>query len=359
MTSFLEETKAIVNQAQSIHELMNIMDHIPFLLQTLKAAINESLDAMGEDRVRSIHYQTHSIEDVIPFDVIQSALSYIPHQVSIKSVSESFQQLAQQNEILQERSREQMIASKFKGKNVWNVRKVNNCMDPASDGMRLQRNEEPSMIIHGLDEVFGKIESGDKIFFHKGEYGMSEEFAFGHKDVQIEGIGPWPCEFTPLCEDQEDKIINHNASIKNVEFLDTRFHVKQGGSLYLTDCVFGTWMGVRVDSSGKLDCNGCRFEGDDYHGCGSGIYASGACSLSVENCLFDGCGGEEEDPCISIEETKKMNLKLIGNTFKNVYKALPIGKAYGQRGWVNDQAIVMVFTKFLVDLYLLTILDSS
>lgn len=75
-----------------------------------------------------------------------------------------------------------------------------------------------------------------------------------------------------------------------------------------------------------------------YCGCRSSIYASGACSLSEENCLFDGC---RDKPCISIDEAEKMNLKLIANTFRNLHaNSLPIGKEYGGLTAVNDQAII-------------------
>ena len=215
------------------------------------------------------------------------------------------------------RTREQMIASQFEGKNVWNVHQVTN-------GMTLQKNEEPRILIGNLDEVLGKMDDGDKVFFHEGKYILPSEDVFASKDIQVEGIGE--CEFTPFDDDPYEVDFENKVSIKNVTLSETEFSVKQKGSLYLSDCKFRTWSTVNVTVGGKLGCHRCRFKGARDSETIAAICACGACSLSVENCLFESCGGCDGDPCVSIDDAKQMNLKLIGNTFINVYNALPIGK---------------------------------
>ena len=176
MSSFLTKLEESVSTAHSVEDLISILRHIP--LQSLKNVINESLKSMNEDKVRSIYYETCSIEDVMPCDVIQSMLGYISPQSSTKCISKTFKNASEKNEILNQRSREQMIASHFKGENVWHLYQ-----------QTLQKNEEPKQYIASFDAALNAMECGDKIYIHDGEYILSYNYKFDSKNIQIEGIG--------------------------------------------------------------------------------------------------------------------------------------------------------------------------
>merc|ERR1712228_267520 len=105
-----------------------------------------------------------------------------PYQKSTKCVSKTFKKSSENNEILNKRTREQMIASQFKGENVWHLYKSEN-------DLSLQKNKEPQENINSLDEAFDAMECGDKIYIHDGRYILPYNFEFGSKNIQIEGIG--------------------------------------------------------------------------------------------------------------------------------------------------------------------------
>ena len=99
MSTFANRIQKSIKDAQSVEDLISLMQYIP--LSSIKNLLSTSLKPMSEDKLRAIHYNTRSIEDATGPDVIQSILSYIPHEKSIKNVSKSFNQLAQQNESLE------------------------------------------------------------------------------------------------------------------------------------------------------------------------------------------------------------------------------------------------------------------
>ena len=318
--TFKDKVKATIDEAQSADDLISIMRHYP--LRSIRASLSELLKQITESQARSIHYESCSIEEIMPSDVMQSMLSFVPQQRQIKFVSKSFKKLTEQNEILRNRSREQRIASQFNGKNVWNVHKV-------EDGLTSQKNEEPSKFINGLDDVFAEMDDGDKVFLHEGAYILGE-VGFGNKNIEIEGVGD--CSLTTCSEEYDDDMdVSHIVSINNVRFENTRFNVERGGSMYLTDCEFCIWSGIGVNNRGSLNCHSCRFQGDlDSY---SSVSAIGACSLTVENCLFNG-GADPHDVgsfgCIVFPDRdnygwKDSNLKIIGNTFINSNGCPPLG----------------------------------
>ncbi len=70
---------------------------------------------------------------------------------------------------------------------------------------------------------------------------------------------------------------------------------------------------IDISSNSKLDCMRCTFkgDGDNYRT----INVGKASTLSVVECVFDNCGGLDDDPVIRIDDAKSVCLKIIGNTF--------------------------------------------
>ena len=307
------------------------------LLQKIKSF----KDAMNEPE--KLKTDTESMEDTIPLDVIQSALSYLPYQTTIKSVSTSFKNMSDKNKILHKRARDNMIASHFKGKNVWKAHKTKN-------GISLQKNDEPSIFVSDLDDIFAAIVSGDKIVFEEGKYWLLPHrngITLPRKDVQIEGIGE--CIFTFFKPKRSYISINGSISIKNVQIRDVRFKLAHDNiTAYFSDCIFknseifnDTGLGSMVHAN--IDCNNCRFSGICQDSCALRIWSE-PCSFSVENCLFD------DNLTISIDvKVDKVDLKFIGNTFRDVANCrFPLDiDSYAHKYWmywVNDQAIIKLNT---------------
>eukprot|EP01084_Bolivina_argentea_P107358 191953_1 len=84
----------------------------------------------------------------------------------------------------------------------------------------------------------------------------------------------------------------------------------------------------------------CMFNGIDEYGYSAlTIYGKGA--LSIVECVFDNCGGEENDPMILIDEEHSLSvdLKMIGNVFKNLNSS-PIGGECSNRIKVREDVIL-------------------
>merc|ERR1712228_804050 len=166
--------------------------------------------------------------------VIQSMLSYIPHQKSTKCVSKAFKKSTKKNEICNKRIREQMIASEFKGENVWNLYQN-------GDNLSLQKNEDAKEYIASLDKAFDEMQCGDKIYIHDGKYEL-QSCGIHSKNIQIEGIGK--CEIKSVDADHWGVGVKKKVSIKNVTLEFCELPVMDGGSLWLTDCTFSVWLSI-------------------------------------------------------------------------------------------------------------------
>eukprot|EP01084_Bolivina_argentea_P075936 137612_1 len=164
MSSLLSKTQSLINKAQNAHDLVNIMNHIP--IESLKEFINDKLQSMHENKIREIYYDSVSIHDIIIDDVIQSVISYIPYENSIKYINTTFHDLEKLNKNLRIRLRKRNILSQFKNKNTYIVDESRNYLT----------EEEIKKGIKGpiktLDKALNLMESGDKIILSKGEYEM-------------------------------------------------------------------------------------------------------------------------------------------------------------------------------------------
>merc|ERR1712003_334186 len=100
----------------------------------------------------------------------------------------------------------------------------------------------------------------------------------------------------------------------------------------------------------SLDCDRCDFIfSKRQRGNYSAIDASEGTSLSITNCLFDRCGGEDFSPSIGIiYDAQDVDLKLIWNKFRNWRRQLcsghmyipPVGDQHSHPIEVNESAII-------------------
>merc|ERR1712228_601951 len=61
------------------------------------------VQSLDEDKVRSVYYESASIEDILSNDELQSILIFVTNQASIKCVSKIFNELQTKNDILMKR----------------------------------------------------------------------------------------------------------------------------------------------------------------------------------------------------------------------------------------------------------------
>eukprot|EP01084_Bolivina_argentea_P298748 514871_1 len=144
------------------------------------------------------------------------------------------------------------------------------------------------------------MESGDKIILSKGIYKMENDFSFYEKDIQIEGMGKE--SILDGCGDPLN--VNQKLSLSNISF-NMGLNVK-GGNIWLTNCIVSSYIDIwrSVTPNTKLDCMKCMFVGDGDN-C-SAITMYGVSTLSINECVFDNCGGYDNDPAIQINKTKSL-----------------------------------------------------
>eukprot|EP01084_Bolivina_argentea_P125034 221568_1 len=191
MSSYLNKTKSLVNNAQNARDLVSIMNHIP--LENLKDFINEKLELMNPDKIRRIYFSSDSIENIISVDVVQSIIKYIdPYQQSMKRINKTFNTLVKLNQKLKISLRQRTISmmlnkscipSQFKPINIWIV-------DPSGDSLYSEERKQGFKgIFKSLHHVLNIMESGDKIILSNGKHTMENDFSFYKKDIQIQGAG--------------------------------------------------------------------------------------------------------------------------------------------------------------------------
>ena len=130
MSSFLDRTKLLMAKANNLQDLTKILNHIPF--ESLKEMINHTLETINSsnpDKMRHIYYESSPITNIISDDVVQSMLTYIPYQNSMKFVSKSFNKFVKKADDLRTRVRQRKISSEFANKNVWIVDKTRNSLN--------------------------------------------------------------------------------------------------------------------------------------------------------------------------------------------------------------------------------------
>ena len=144
-----------------------------------------------------------SIGDIIPSTNLQSILSYLPYQKSLKSVNKMFQHLIEMNVSLKRKERGEYVSSQFQGPNEWIV-------DPLRDTLT---NNESAKGIKGPFKTLGEVlkseefESGDTVYLAEGTH-QTKHFT-NHKDANVVGIGNCRLEyiFYEKCPEAEFRVI--------------------------------------------------------------------------------------------------------------------------------------------------------
>ena len=110
--SFSTKTETLINDARSVYELNSIMQQIS-LSDIKQFVLDQTVQSMNTDKVRSIYYESASIQDILSNDELQSILIFVADQESIKSVSELFKQLKAKNDILMRPIRQKKRIEEF------------------------------------------------------------------------------------------------------------------------------------------------------------------------------------------------------------------------------------------------------
>ena len=149
------------------------------------------------------------------------------------------------------------------------------------------------------------------------------------------------------------------SSFSNVEFvprvLDTSNArlVCKTSHVWMTDCVFRD-VQVSLGNLGSLDCFRCTFVASASDKLNvSALDITGPSSISLEECTFDGVGGQDGYPCILVNggsphvadsrarlgSAMDINVRLIGNVFTHL-DCSPIADHYGERTVLNKHALL-------------------
>ena len=338
MASFGSKMEGLIDQANDVGDLIGIIKQVP--LQRVKDFVKQhvrTVESTEPDALCPMFHKSFPIDRILSTDAIQTVLSFLPNQSTLKSVNKHFNQMVLDNETLRKRARTRNIASQFNGSNVWLV-------DPKRENLNADEKQKGIKgPIASLQKALECIESGDKILLAEGRHFLG--YSFGAKDVRIEGIGE--CAISLRDNDFEetgcdsDIYIEHKVSLSNIRTVDpwTSFGVNEGASLWMTDCVLnGSTMSsiyhIGVSSKGRADLLRVHFIGGE--GAEGAIQASEDSSISACDCLFDSCGGGmDHDPCIHVQEPETVSLRLVGNVFTNL-STLPIGTEYSTRIKASD-----------------------
>ena len=310
--------KAFIDEARGVEDLIGIFKHVP--LQRVKDLAKQHVQSIRPEELRSLFHKSCPIDSILSTDAMQSMLSFLPHQHSLKSVNKHFNRLVHNNAAISKRARERNIASQFKGTNVWLV-------DPARDSLNADETQKGIKgPVESLQKALNCIESGDKILLAEGRHFFVG--SLGEKDVRIQGIGK--CEISGEnneTRDAPDIFVASRVSMSNIRIQDgsTSVMVKEKGTLWMTCSVFrGDFCGISVRKSSKLDLRNVQFINVTQSWA---IGAAAHSSISAFGCLFDDCGcTDEEYPCIALNdaESESVSLHLVGNVFKNL-PTTPIG----------------------------------
>merc|ERR1712087_820967 len=134
-------------------------------------------------------------------------------------------------------------------------------------------------------------------------------------------------------------VINKKLNAINIIFDFNYIDILADSTFWATNCVLIGHGAVDVDINSKLNCLRCKFQAHcdtevDLWAIGPqcAINALGPCEVSLVDCTFDDIYCEEGFACIQFENLQKIDLKLIGNIFMNVWdNVLPVATRPDER----------------------------
>ena len=350
MSSFLTKLNTLIDHEQDFQHLLTILsNHVS--LQSLRQIVKCQVAVMEEDTVRSIYYESLQI-DVLPDVLWQSIVDFIPDDKAVKSVCKTFRDSVERNRINWMRAwRATAIPPPVysEGKQVFVVDPNRASLTPSE----IRKGMKGPM--RSLSAARAMMKAGDKVLLCEGEH---QYFAEGESDdtfrnpmfdeIEIEGIGE--CRLI-LVEEDEFQIFGKlhliNIQVSHFPGAYQCVHVRDGGSLWMTECSFDG-SGLAVADGAFAQFVRCAFSdvSDDM-----GIDASGQSTLKMIDCQIwknresDTRAMEQDDPLASTVSTRpkyksgeKVELQLIGCTFTS--RRIPTYPPLTRLTGLTDESLV-------------------
>lgn len=98
MPSFEQITTSFIDQASCASDLLKVLQCIP--LERIKEFVHNEMKTKNAEEIRSICVRSCPMDDIISNDVLQTVLSFVPHQSSNKMVNQTFKTLATRNQVI-------------------------------------------------------------------------------------------------------------------------------------------------------------------------------------------------------------------------------------------------------------------
>ena len=330
MSTFLTKLNTLIDHEKDIQHLLTILrDHVS--LHSLRQIVKREVAVMEADTVRSVYYESLKI-DVLPNVLWQSIVEFVPDDKAVKSVCKTFKNSVDRNRINWMRAWRAtaipppIFSDEKHSRNVFVVAPNRETLTPSE----IQKGMKGPM--RSLSAARAMMKSGDKVFLCEGTH---QYFAEGEShdtmrnpmfdEIEIEGMGE--CHLI-LVEEDEFQIYGklHLINIQVSHFPGSYqcVHVRDGGSLWMTECSFDGSV-LELGDGSFVQCVRCAFSdvSDEMS-----INAEGKSTLRMIDCQIwknresDTRLMEEDDPLASTVSTRpkymsgeKVELQLIGCTF--------------------------------------------
>ena len=204
MTAFRQTVCTFVQDAQCVDDLLNLITYLP--LQKIKDIIIAETKEMDDDKVREMFMKTCPMDYILSRDCVQSILSFVPDQSTVKLVNKNFNKLNRKIEQLASRglpsifddweTREKIAKTKIerKTKEIAELKQNYRVTISKLQNEIIRRNEEVIKFVENdIENVMRKDENREKDFRY-----CRECHGLWHRSNMPTGCEP--CN-KPLCDD--------------------------------------------------------------------------------------------------------------------------------------------------------------
>eukprot|EP01083_Nonionella_stella_P278280 946329_1 len=163
-----------IDNAQSVHDMLPLLSLIP--LQVIREVIVDTIRDLDTDIVNKMQYTCLSMTEIIPCDVIQQIVSFTD-SLHLKYVDKTFNVAHNRNQTLHGLSQRQNIIDQYSfaptlkhGAATWIIHPTRTHLTSDEIANRYQGPLNTFM------DVMNAARSGDKLLFHDGNYGSTDEY---------------------------------------------------------------------------------------------------------------------------------------------------------------------------------------
>eukprot|EP01083_Nonionella_stella_P178633 631595_1 len=253
-----------IDNAQSVHDMLPLLSLIP--LQVIREVIVDTIRDLDTDIVNKMQYTCLSMTEIIPCDVIQQIVSFTD-SLHLKYVDKTFNVAHNRNQTLHGLSQRQNIIDQYSfaptlkhGAATWIIHPTRTHLTSDEIANRYQGPLNTFM------DVMNAARSGDKLLFHDGNYGSTDEYDIilqligfeNLNNLQLIGLGD------NVSLTQGDLKIQmhqyHNVYFKNIKIICTN-EISIGGHsrVSMEDCEIVTCKNIEVCEPAAFNAKNCVF----------------------------------------------------------------------------------------------------